>query len=172
MGPLLFLDHRSGRESSGRTGSLQNTSEAQIAFKLVQGLVDFCGKDLYSHVGSVAIISPYKAQVNLLKQMFQKKVKQEVMQIVDISTVDAYQGKEADVVIFSCVRARVSSVGFLSDVRRMNVAFTRAKRSLWVIGHSETLESNEAWGAFLQDMNQRGLVVDAGKLDEGLVLRQ
>ena len=52
------------------------------------------------------------------------------------------QGKEADVVIFSCVRAhdRAAGVGFLSDVRRMNVGLTRARRSLWILGHSSTLK--------------------------------
>ena len=56
------------------------------------------------------------------------------------------QGKEADIVIFSCVRAhdRRSGVGFLADVRRMNVALTRARRSLWIIGHSATLK---AWAS-------------------------
>lgn len=51
------------------------------------------------------------------------------------------QGKEADVVIFSCVRAhsRSSGVGFLSDVRRMNVGLTRARRALWIVGNSSTL---------------------------------
>jgi len=56
------------------------------------------------------------------------------------------QGKEADVVIFSCVRAhsRRSGVGFLSDVRRMNVGLTRARRALWILGHSSTLQVPES----------------------------
>ena len=51
------------------------------------------------------------------------------------------QGKEADVVIFSCVRAhsRGAGVGFLADVRRMNVGLTRARHALWILGHSSTL---------------------------------
>ena len=56
------------------------------------------------------------------------------------------QGKEADVVIFSCVRAhsRRSGVGFLSDVRRMNVGLTRAQRSLWILGHGSTLRVGQS----------------------------
>ena len=68
-----------------------------------------------------------------------------------VNTVDGYQGQEADIVIFSCVRAEKSVVGgarpngsrglgFLTDIRRLNVAITRAKRSLWIIGHAQTLQ--------------------------------
>lgn len=62
----------------------------------------------------------------------------------------ALQGREADIVIFSCVRAKsraegdAPGVGFLADVRRMNVALTRARRALWIVGHSETLKVHGA----------------------------
>lgn len=70
------------------------------------------------------------------------------------------QGREADVIIFTAVRARApastgpgssngSGVGFLADVRRMNVALTRARRCLWVVGHVPTLASCPPWRAFL-----------------------
>lgn len=60
--------------------------------------------------------------------------------------VQHLQGKEADVVIFSCVRAhgRSAGVGFLSDVRRMNVGLTRARRALWILGHSSTLQARSS----------------------------
>ena len=73
---------------------------------------------------------------------------------IPVQTVDGYQGQEADIVIFSCVRAEKPApggagsskssggrgLGFLTDIRRLNVAITRAKRSLWIVGHAETLQ--------------------------------
>jgi superfamily I DNA and/or RNA helicase len=85
-----------------------------------------------------------------------------VSAFVEVSTVDAFQGREADVVILSCVRApkpghagtlqRAAStgIGFLEDVRRMNVAITRARRSLWVLGHLKTLYQSRPWRKLAQ----------------------
>lgn len=83
----------------------------------------------------VAVITPYSQQVVLLKQKFVDHFGSSIRMPVEISTIDAFQGKEADVVIFSCVRAadRGGGIGFLSDVKRMNVALTRAKHYLFVI---------------------------------------
>ena len=67
------------------------------------------------------------------------------MQVV-IETVDSFQGKQMDVVIMSCVRASQpglqTGIGFVSDIRRMNVAITRAKRALWILGSAATLQVN------------------------------
>lgn len=80
---------------------------------------------------------------------------------VDVNTVDGFQGREKDLVIFSAVRAqytessstpdseRVVNVGFLSDVRRMNVALTRARHNLWVVGNAHYLRGNPLWGKFI-----------------------
>lgn len=69
---------------------------------------------------------------------------------LELNTVDAFQGKEKDFVLISCVRANDSnSVGFLNDFRRMNVAITRAKYGLFVIGHGPTLRSNTLWNDFV-----------------------
>jgi senataxin len=71
---------------------------------------------------------------------------------VMIETVDSFQGKQLDVVILSCVRAsaRSAGVGFVSDVRRTNVAITRAKRALWVLGSAATLRSSSLWRALIE----------------------
>ena len=72
----------------------------------------------------------------------------------EVYTVDSYQGQEADVVLFSAVRSQSHnkysrSVGFLQDLRRANVALTRARLALWVICNADTLSVNEMWREFL-----------------------
>lgn len=68
-----------------------------------------------------------------------------------IETVDSFQGKQLDVVILSCVRAGTGGgLGFVTDVRRMNVAITRAKRSLWILGSIASLRANPEWLALIR----------------------
>jgi superfamily I DNA and/or RNA helicase len=74
--------------------------------------------------------------------------------IIEINTVDAYQGREKEIIIINCVRSNLSlsergGLGFITDARRINVAITRAKCFLFVIGNSLTLEKNETWSSFL-----------------------
>lgn len=70
---------------------------------------------------------------------------------ITVSTVDGYQGRESDVVIFSTVRSNPAGrVGFLSDERRLNVAITRARRGLIVLGNQATLQHDPNWGAWMQ----------------------
>jgi senataxin len=69
---------------------------------------------------------------------------------IEINTVDAYQGREKDIIIISCVRgSQERALGFLNDYRRMNVAITRAKSFLWFVGNSRTLKRNKNWNAFI-----------------------
>lgn len=104
-------------------------------------------------------IQHFMLQVNFIAQRMKTDLVKyaKVSAFVEVSTVDAFQGREADVMILSCVRApkhgqagslqRTAStgVGFLQDVRRMNVAITRARRSLWVLGHLMTLHQSRPW---------------------------
>ena len=66
---------------------------------------------------------------------------------IEINTVDAYQGREKDIIIISTVRTE--GLGFLNDYRRMNVAITRARHFLWVVGNSKALKNNENWNAII-----------------------
>ena len=68
-----------------------------------------------------------------------------------MNTVDAFQGREKDIIIFSCVRSnKTGDLGFVSDYRRMNVAITRAKHCLFVVGNSQTLNNDKNWRDFIQ----------------------
>eukprot|EP00558_Chaetoceros_sp_UNC1202_P002321 CAMPEP_0197237922 /NCGR_PEP_ID=MMETSP1429-20130617/4606_1 /TAXON_ID=49237 /ORGANISM="Chaetoceros sp., Strain UNC1202" /LENGTH=145 /DNA_ID=CAMNT_0042697005 /DNA_START=181 /DNA_END=615 /DNA_ORIENTATION=+ len=95
----------------------------------------------------IAIITPYFQQVALMRRLFGDKYGLSYTRFVDISTIDSFQGKEAGIVILSCVRAGTTGggIGFLSDVQRMNVALTRAKQYLFVIARCESILVNPYW---------------------------
>ena len=74
-----------------------------------------------------------------------------------MSTVDGFQGREKDIILFSCVRAHTEKkkIGFLADIRRMNVALTRAKFSCIVVGHTKSLEVNPHWRSLIKNAQDR-----------------
>ena len=92
--------------------------------------------------GLIGVISPYKSQVKLLKNLlgpFCRKQQCQLQDTIEVNTVDAFQGKEKDIIIFNCVRSNTSaslqaSLGFLNDERRLNVAITRPKHFLIILG--------------------------------------
>jgi superfamily I DNA and/or RNA helicase len=69
---------------------------------------------------------------------------------VAVSSVDAFQGRETDVVVLSCVRSGSGGLGFVADVRRLNVALTRARQSLLIVGDADTLAQNQHWAALIE----------------------
>ena len=89
----------------------------------------------------IGIISPYRAQVQLLRQTIKKKQGfKPYRRFISVNTVDGFQGQERDVIIISLVRSNDSGqIGFLRDLRRMNVAMTRARMKLIIIGDAATL---------------------------------
>lgn len=119
--------------------------------------------------GRIGIITPYKSQLSLLRSRFSSAFGSSVIDDVEFNTVDGFQGREVDILILSTVRAgepssaslgiNSSSIGFVADVRRMNVALTRAKLSLWILGNARTLQTNHKWAALLKDAKERNLVV-------------
>jgi len=95
----------------------------------------------------IAVISPYKAQAKKLQAMHET---------IEIDTVDAFQGREKDVVIISLVRSnKHKSIGFLKDFRRLNVSISRAKSRLFIVGNIEMIKSNDMY-EFLFDMIEEG----------------
>ncbi|CAI2366502.1 unnamed protein product [Moneuplotes crassus] len=91
---------------------------------------------------TIGVIVTYKAQEDLIKRII-SETRIESLKHIQISTVDAFQGAERDVIILGCVRTR--SLGFMNDYRRLNVAITRAKRHLILVGHEKLLKKNPQW---------------------------
>ncbi len=107
---------------------------------------------------SIAIISPYRAQCIYIKDEMEKDEKcADFVPLISIDTIDSFQGQERDVIYISLVRSNEKSeIGFLSDYRRMNVAMTRAKKQLIVIGDSATIGNDKFYGAFMDYVDKVG----------------
>lgn len=129
-------------EQSGSDGvSLMNEGELSIVSKIIE-TENIDTRDL-------AFISPYNGQVQLAKENLSKKIR--------ISTIDSFQGQEKEIVILSLVRSNPdTTIGFLKDYRRMNVALTRAKEQLFVIGDSSTIGQDPFYALFLEYMDEIG----------------
>ncbi|MDE2489976.1 MAG: AAA family ATPase [Elusimicrobia bacterium] len=119
--------------------SRENKGEAELAVKL---LYELLGAGLRAK--DVAILTPYVAQAKLLKTMVREPG-------LEIGSVDGFQGREKEAVILSLVRSNeAGSIGFLSDMRRLNVAITRARRCLIVIGDSATITRHDVYRKFVE----------------------
>ncbi|ODO09298.1 hypothetical protein I350_02898 [Cryptococcus amylolentus CBS 6273] len=160
FGPYRFFNIQGTEKKVGT--STKNTEEAMAAVELYGRLnADFGTRiNLAMRVG---VISMYKEQLRELKKQFIEAFGPAIVELVEFNTVDGFQGQEKDIIILSCVRSGpdLHHIGFLRDVRRMNVALTRAKSSLFVFGNGPTLErSDDRWKIIVQDARERGFFID------------
>ena len=155
LGPYRFFDVQGTQQSAPRGHSLINIAEIEVALKLFARLTTDCNG--YDFTGKIGIITPYKSQLRELRSRFAQRYGENIFATVEFNSTDAFQGRESEVIIFSCVRASVGrGIGFMSDIRRMNVGITRAKSSLWVLGNSQSLMQGEFWGKLIEDAKRRG----------------
>lgn len=125
-------------ESFGRI----NKDEAELTLQTLEAYYRKIGKQrILDEQIDVGIISPYRAQVQYLKRLIRKReFFKPYRSLITVNTVDGFQGQERDVILISLVRANdEGQIGFLSDLRRMNVAITRARMKLIIIGDPSTL---------------------------------
>ena len=154
LSPYRFFDVQGAHQSAPKGHSLINLAELEVALQLFDRLVTDCRG--YDFTGKVGIITPYKSQLAELRARFARKYGDSIFKTVEFNTTDAFQGRESEVIIFSCVRASAGrGIGFLSDIRRMNVGITRAKCSLWVLGNSQSLMQGEFWANLIDDARRR-----------------
>ncbi|MBX9682148.1 MAG: AAA family ATPase [Gemmataceae bacterium] len=137
--PVQFIDTAgAGYDEEEEPGgsSRRNPQEAALVAKKVKSLIE-----AGVAASAIAVIAPYAAQVRLLREMLP-------IAELEIDSVDGFQGREKEAVVLSLVRSNVEGeVGFLADVRRMNVALTRTRRKLLVVGDSATLSSHPFYEA-------------------------
>lgn len=149
---MLFLDP-----------SKCNRGEVEIAMGHAMKLIK-------AGIKNIAIITPYNGQVNLLSRerddengemnslLTQFSEKRE--EILEIGTVDSFQGREKEAIILSMVRSNNDGeIGFLEEIRRMNVAITRAKRHLCIIGDGQTLTRHSFYKRLYDYIEQRGIII-------------
>ena len=178
LDPIKFFDIRQSNEYLSGT-SYQNDSEVDFIVSLLEQTL------CYLRPYSIAIISPYSSQVRSMKNKMrsshvisedQKDRKTRLLEI-DVNTIDGFQGREKDIIIFSTVRSDITSnnynnnhhhnhhghgsIGFVSDERRLNVAITRAKRLLIIVGNSLTLSRDSTWNNLLSSLHNRGYITSA-----------
>ena len=147
--PMAFLPVNGDELLSPDGASKENPAEAGWVAKILENLLQ--AGDLEE--ADIGIITPYAGQVRAIRDALPER-----NDSVEVHTVDGYQGREKEVIIFSCVRSNSDgTVGFLSDERRLNVALTRAKRGLIVIGDPDTLRNDETWASWLDYIRGRNL---------------
>jgi regulator of nonsense transcripts 1 len=147
----------SHEEYSGSGTSLVNTEEGKAIAHLVASFAD-SGIDSWD----LGIITPYAGQVTYLLDSLASLTpgNEDFANGIEIDTVDAFQGREKEFIIFSCVRANEEgTIGFLSDKRRVNVALTRARYGLVVVGNASTFTKNDVWAGFIEYCQERHALV-------------
>ncbi|XP_078172250.1 putative helicase MAGATAMA 3 isoform X2 [Carex rostrata] len=163
FGPFCFFDLVEGEESQpSGSGSWINEQEAEFITTLYHQLATrFPELKSGPHV---AVISPYRHQFKILRDRFRATFGEHIDQVVDINTVDGFQGREKDVVLFSCVRANEGKgIGFVSDFRRMNVGITRARSSILVVGSAKTLKQDKHWSNLVKSAEERNNLFEVSK---------
>mmetsp|Transcript_7157 Transcript_7157/g.31626 ORF Transcript_7157/g.31626 Transcript_7157/m.31626 type:complete len:1093 (+) Transcript_7157:684-3962(+) len=169
LGPYVFVDVQSGtEEKSSSERSMYNSAEADLAISIVKKFLVEFGNDMLPEKGShgIAVVTPYRKQLVWLKRaLHRKKVH---LSEVEVDTVDAFQGREKDVIIFSCVRTTMNrGIGFVRDIRRMNVGITRARCSMIILGNAASLSrGSEDWASLILDAKSRGLFIQINEMSQ------
>ncbi|XP_010625700.1 probable helicase senataxin isoform X2 [Fukomys damarensis] len=153
--PYLVFDVGDGSERRDND-SYVNAQEIKLVMEIIKLIKE---KKREINFRNIGIITHYKAQ----KMMIQKDLDREFDRKgpAEVDTVDAFQGRQKDCIIVTCVRANAmqGAIGFLASLQRLNVAITRAKYSLFILGHLRTLVENHHWNELIQDAQKRGAIV-------------
>lgn len=154
--PIEFIDTAGAgftEEQDPETLSRLNKEEAALLIRQAEKLIEEIGlEEWITQNMTIGIITPYRAQVDYLNHLAESSSLLEPLhKLVTINTVDAFQGQERDVIVISFVRSNAKGeVGFLADIRRTNVAMTRAKKKLIMIGDSATLGTHPFYVKLLE----------------------
>lgn len=190
----IFLDHNTLETRRGR--SIENINEADIICHVIEDLLvknpvsrpeSLCGQlpNQFSLVQNmmghdIGVIAPYAAQIKLLTHMLRSdpvrrarfvevlgKHRALEVPLIEVKTVDGFEGREKDVIVFSTVRSnQAGQIGFLADRRRLNVGLTRAKRGLFVVGNTSTLLAGNI--SIFGNMERMGSALRAPMVSDGV----
>jgi len=165
--PIDFIDTAGcgyHEEQDPETLSRMNKEEGTLLIRMVEQLVEQIGTSHWQQSAyTIGIITPYSSQVEYLHKLVEgSPVLTEIQSLVSVNTVDAFQGQERDVIAISFVRSNEKAeVGFLSDIRRTNVAMTRARKKLMMAGDSATLGAHPFYGKVIDYVQEKGFYKSA-----------
>ena len=154
---IALVPSRTMEDGGASSSSKRNVGEAQQLCDILRDVL-LAGELQPSDVG---VVTPYKAQVATLRQMLTEKLKGG--RAVEVGSVDGFQGREKELILFSAVRAnRSGSLGFVSDARRLNVLLTRARRGMIVVADPPTLVHSRRWAHWLAWVDRAGACAAPG----------
>lgn len=156
--PMFFLVTQGAEEIAGSGTSYLNRTEAANVEKITTRFLK-CGV----RPEQIGIITPYEGQRAYLVQhmLYQGSLHSKLYQDIEIASVDAFQGREKDLIIMSCVRSNEhQGIGFLNDPRRLNVALTRAKYGIIIVGNPKVLSKQPLWNHLLNFYKERKVLVE------------
>ncbi|CAA9987685.1 regulator of nonsense transcripts, putative [Plasmodium knowlesi strain H] len=148
--PMFFYNSTGLEEMSASGTSYLNRAEASNMEKLVRTLIN-CGLK----PSQIGVITPYEGQRAYITSLFQKNISYQHSTEIEVASVDAFQGREKDFILLSCVRSNKKlGIGFLNDPRRLNVALTRAKYGLIICGNAKVLSRHHVMIKKLHNSNE------------------
>ncbi len=156
--PMFFLINNGNEEIGGSGTSYLNRTEAASVEKIVTlmlkaGVVP----------DQIGVVTPYEGQRSYVVSHMQKNgpMRSDLYKEIEVASVDSFQGREKDYIIVSCVRSNTQQgIGFLRDPRRLNVALTRARFGVIIVGNARLLAKNPLWYALLTHFQQRNCIVE------------
>lgn len=155
----FFLSHSNFEDDEGESHSKANTFEAEFIVALAAHLVH----SGYSE-SQITVLSPYLGQVRLLRNKLRRHAETEGVQI---TAVDNFQGEENDIIVISLVRSnRNRTMGFLAVENRINVALTRARHGMFIVGNSDMLKGHKLWSSIIDDLRSDNSISDRMPLIE------
>ena len=163
--PLTWLDTSAltYEERQGRNMSLSNSQEARLVIHTLRDYIEMISPQrVESECTDFGIITPYRGQARLIRRLLKmqhyfRKLKRHIT----VGTVDGFQGQERDVIVISLVRDNAEgNIGFLRDLRRMNVAITRARMKIIIVGNAQTLSRHKFYRALIEHFRQHGEFIE------------
>jgi regulator of nonsense transcripts 1 len=156
--PMMFYVASGQEEIAGSGTSFLNRTEAANVEKIV---TKFLKSGLKPE--QIGVVTPYEGQRSFLVQFmqYQGSLHAKMYQDIEVASVDAFQGREKDIIIISCVRSNEhQGIGFLADPRRLNVALTRAKYAVIVVGNPKVLSRHVLWNHLLHHYKENHCLVE------------
>ena len=156
--PMFFYSISGMEEISASGTSYLNRTEASYVEKIVTHLLK-----LGVTPSQIGVITPYDGQKQYVSEYMRRSgsLSSSFYEAIEVASVDAFQGREKDFILVSCVRSSESQgIGFLSDPRRLNVALTRAKLGMILLGNPRVLSKNALWAALLLHFKEHDTLVE------------